>query len=142
MNEKTKKIVIGITFVFLVLCILVQSIADNILIRRANTTIDNLTTELGDVRNALTGCRAEVTDSRRTITECHDGIGKVREGLSQQSGTIPDIIQNLKQVRAEIEIMENSLNKFYDKYGCNDNSFDNSNEEGVTEDEDGNTKGL
>lgn len=142
MNEKTKKIVIGIVFVFLVLCILVQSIADNIIIRRANTTIDNLTTELGTVRNSLTECRTEITDSRRAITECYNGIGKVREGLGQQSGTIPDIIKNLKQVRTEIESMENTLNKFYDKYGSDNNSNNNSTEEGVTEDEDGNTKGL
>ena len=121
MNEKQKKITIVVCFFFLVLFILIQSIADNITIRRADTTIDNLRHELTDTQTRLTDSRAEIRDCRNTISECRGTVRRVNNELERQSGEIKDIIRNLEAVRAEIENMENSLNLFYDKYGYNDN---------------------
>ena len=139
MNEKYKKIGVGICFFILVLGIVIQSITCNYSLRRADNTINTLTTELADTQRRLREYRAEVSDSRRTITECHDGIGRVREGLDRQSGTVTDIIKNLKTVRAEVENMENTLNLFYGKYGYNDN---NTYSKGEVDDEEGNTESL
>ena len=121
MNEKQKKITIVVCFFFLVLFILIQSIADNITIRRADTTIDNLRHELTDTQTRLADSRAEIRDCRNTISECRGTVRRVNNELERQSGEIKDIIRNLETVRAEIENMENSLNLFYDKYGYNDN---------------------
>ena len=108
-------------FFFLVLFILIQSIADNITIRRADTTIDNLRHELTDTQTRLADSRTEIRDCRNTISECRGTVRRVNNELERQSGEIKDIIRNLETVRAEIENMENSLNLFYDKYGYNDN---------------------
>lgn len=121
MNEKQKKITIVVCFFFLVLFILIQSIADNITIRRADTTIDNLRHELTDTQTRLADSRTEIRDCRNTISECRGTVRRVNNELERQSGEIKDIIRNLETVRAEIENMENSLNLFYDKYGYNDN---------------------
>lgn len=121
MNEKQKKITIVVCFFFLVLFILIQSIADNIAIRRADTTIDNLRHELTDTQTRLADSRTEIRDCRNTISECRGTVRRVNNELERQSGEIKDIIRNLETVRAEIENMENSLNLFYDKYGYNDN---------------------
>lgn len=121
MNEKQKKITIVVCFFFLVLFILIQSIADNIAIRRADTTIDTLGYELADAQRRLTENREEIRDCRNTISECRGSIGRVHNELERQSTELKDIIRNLETVREEIENMENSLNLFYDKYGYNDN---------------------
>ena len=124
MNEKFKKTVVGFTFAFLVCIIVVLSIADNIAIRRADTTIDNLGLELADAQQRLTHSRAEIRDCRNTISECRSSIGRVNNELERQSTELKDIIRNLETVRAEIENMENALDMFYGKYGTDD--FDNS----------------
>lgn len=121
MNEKQKKITIVVCFFFLVLFILIQSIADNIAIRRADTTIDTLRHELTDTQTRLADSRAEIRDCRNTISECRGTVRRVNNELERQSGEIKDIIRNLETVREEVENMENSLNLFYDKYGYNDN---------------------
>ena len=121
MNEKQKKITIVVCFFFLVLFILIQSIADNITIRRADTTIDTLGYELADTQRRLTDSRKEIRDCRNTISECRGTVRRVNNELERQSGEIKDIIRNLETVRKEVENMENSLNLFYDKYGYNDN---------------------
>lgn len=122
MNEKQKKITIVVCFFFLVLFILIQSIADNITIRRADTTIDTLRHELTDTQTRLADSRAEIRDCRNTISECRGTVRRVNNELERQSGEIKDIIRNLETVREEVENMENSLNLFYDKYGYNDNN--------------------
>lgn len=121
MNEKQKKITIVVCFFFLVLFILIQSIADNIAIRRADTTIDNLRHELTDTQTRLADSRAEIRDCRNTISECRGTVRRVNNELERQSGEIKDIIRNLTTVREEVKNMENALNLFYDKYGYNDN---------------------
>lgn len=125
MNEKHKKIIIGIAFAALFLCILVQSIADNITIRRADTTIDTLERELRDTQNRLADCKTEVRESRAAITDCRQSVERIADSLDRQSGELADIIENLKQVRAEIEVMENTINIFYDKHGNSDNDNNN-----------------
>lgn len=131
MNEKQKKITIVVCFFFLVLFILIQSIADNIAIRRADTTIDTLGYELADTQRRLTDSREEIRDCRNTISECRGSIGRVHNELERQSTELKDIIRNLETVREEVENMENALNLFYDKYGYNDN--DNNNNGGEVE---------
>lgn len=125
MNEKLKKIIVSIIFLLLVLCIVVQSIVDNNAIRRADSTIDTLGTELADAQRRLTESRAEVRASRAAISECRSAVRRVDDGLKRQSTELKDIIENLKTVRAEVENMENALDKFYDKYGDSDDSFNN-----------------
>lgn len=125
MNEKYKKIIIGIAFATLSLCILIQSVADNITIRRADTTIDTLERELRDTQNRLADCKAEVRDGRAAITDCRESVERIADSLDRQSGELTDIIENLKQVRAEIEVMENTLNIFYGKYNDSDYDFNN-----------------
>ena len=125
MNEKHKKIIIGIAFAALFLCIFVQSIADNITIRRADITIDTLERELRDTQNRLADCKTEVRESRAAITDCRQSVERIADSLDRQSGELTDIIENLKQVRAEIEVMENTINLFYDKHGNSDNDNNN-----------------
>ena len=124
MNENFKKTVVGFAFAFLVCVIVVLSIADNIAIRRADTTIDNLGLELADAQQRLVDSRTEIRDCRNTISECRSSIGRVNNELERQSTELKDIIRNLETVRAEIENMENALDMFYGKYGSDD--FDNS----------------
>ena len=125
MNEKQKKITIVLCFFFLVLFILIQSIADNIAIRRADTTIDSLTQQLDDTQRRLTDCRTEIAAGRDTIVECRSSIRRVNSGLEQESTRVSDIIENLKRVRTEIENMENAIDYFYNKYGDNIDNLNN-----------------
>lgn len=120
MNEKYKKTIIVISFFFLVLFILIQSIADNIAIRRADTTIDTLGYELADAQRRLTENREEIRDCRNTISECRGAVGRVHNSLERQSTELKDIIRNLETVREEVENMENALADFYGKYSYND----------------------
>ena len=130
MNEKQfKKIGIIGCFLVLVFLLIFQSITDNITIRRANSAIDNLTRELTDAQRRLTDCRAEVRAGRETINDCRNAIRRVNNGLECDTARVSDIIDNLKQVRNEIEVMENSLNQFYDNYGSVGNDFDNTGSE-------------
>lgn len=130
MNEKQfKKIGIIGCFLVLVFLLIFQSITDNITVRRANTTIDNLTRELTDAQERLTDCRAEVRAGRTTINDCRNAIRRVNNGLEYDTARVSDIIDNLKQVRNEIEIMENALNKFYDNYGSVGDDTDNTGSE-------------
>lgn len=130
MNEKQfKKIGIIGCFVVLVFLLVIQSITDNITIRRANTAVDTLTRELTDAQERLTDCRAEVRAGRTTINDCRNAIRRVNNGLEYDTARVSDIIDNLKQVRNEIEIMENALNKFYDNYGSVGDDFDNTGSE-------------
>lgn len=125
MNEKFKKNVIIFSFLFLVGCIVVQSIVDNKSLRRADNAIDTLGDQLADAQARLVGCTIEIRESRATINECRSSVRRVTDGLERQSTELKDIIENLKTVRAEIENMENALNMFYDKYGDNDNGNNN-----------------
>ena len=125
MNEKSKKIIVSIVFLLLVLCILIQSIVDNIAIRRANTALDTLGTELADAQSSLAASRTEIREGRATIIECRSAVRRVNDGLERQSTELKDIIENLRTVRTEIENMENALNKFYDKYGDSVDDFNN-----------------
>lgn len=120
MNEKQKKITIVVCFFFLVLFILIQSIADNIAIRRADTTIDTLGYELADAQRRLTDSTEEIRDCRNTISECRGAVGRVHNELERQSTELKDIIRNLETVREEVENMENALADFYGKYSYND----------------------
>lgn len=129
MNEKLKRIGIIGTFLLLVALLVVQSITDNITIRRANIAVDTLTRELTDAQERLTDCRAEVRAGRTTINDCRNAIRRVNNGLECDTARVSDIIDNLKQVRNEIEVMENSLNQFYDNYGSVGNDFDNTGSE-------------
>ena len=128
MNEEGfKKSVIGFAFVFLVLVIVVLSVCDNLALRRADSTIDTLTEQLDDAqrrisesRERLSESRAELSDCRRTVDECRRSVGQIANGLERQSTELGSIIENLRTVRAEVKNMENALDKFYDKYGNND----------------------
>lgn len=126
MNEKQKKITIVVCFFFLVLFILIQSIADNIAIRRADTTIDTLGYELADAQRRLTNSTEEIRDCRNTISECRGAVGRVHNELERQSTELKDIIRNLETVREEVENMENALADFYGKYSYND-EYNNNN---------------
>ena len=126
MNEKQKKITIVVCFFFLVLFILIQSIADNIAIRRADTTIDTLGYELADAQRRLTDSTEEIRGCRNTISECRGSIGRVHNELERQSTELKDIIRNLETVREEVKNMENALADFYGKYGYND-EYNNNN---------------
>ena len=125
MNEKSKKIIISLAIVFFVMLIVIQSITDNIIIRRANTQIDTLTEQLGDAQSRLVSCESEIRAGRNTIRECSNSVGRIANGLEEQSTELSGIIQNLKQVRAEVENMENALDKFYDNYGYFDFGYNN-----------------
>lgn len=125
MNEKSKKIVISLAIVFFVMLIVIQSVADNIIIRRADTQINALTEQLGDAQSRLVSCQSEIRAGRNTIRECSNSIGRITDGLEEQSTELSSIIANLKQVRAEVEIMENALDKFYDEYGYYDFGYNN-----------------
>lgn len=127
MNEKFEKSVIGFAFVFLVLVIVVLSVCDNLALRRADSTVDTLTEQLDDAQRRLSESRAELSESRerlsesrRTIDECRRSVGQIANGLERQSTELGSIIENLRTVRAEVENMENALDKFYDKYGDSD----------------------
>ena len=123
MNEKFKKNVVVFSFLFLIGCIVVQSIVDNRAVRRADTAVDALGEQLADAQARLVGYTTEIRESRATIDECRSSVRRVTDGLDRQSTELKDIIENLKTVRAEVENMENALNLFYDKYGNND-SYD------------------
>lgn len=129
MKNNSKKIGIIGCFVVLVSLLVVQSITDNITIRRANIAVDTLTRELTDAQERLTDCRAEVRAGRTTINDCRNAIRRVNNGLEYDTARVSDIIDNLKQVRNEIEVMENALNKFYDNYGSVGNDIDNTGSE-------------
>lgn len=130
MNEKQfKKIGIIGCFLVLVFLLVFQSITDNITIRRANIAVDTLTRELTDAQERLTDCRAEVRAGRATINDCRNAIRRVNNGLEYDTARVSDIIDNLKQVRNEIEVMENALNKFYDNYGSVGDDIDNTGSE-------------
>lgn len=124
MNEKFKKNVVVFSFLFLIGCIVVQSIVDNRAVRRADNAVDALGKQLADAQARLVGYTTEIRESRATIDECRSSVRRVTDGLDRQSTELKDIIENLKTVRAEVENMENALNMFYDKYG--DNDSDNS----------------
>ena len=124
MNEKLKKTIVSIIFLLLVVCIVIQSVVDNNAIRRADTTIDTLGTELADAQSRIGRYREEIGGCRATVDECRGSIRRINNGLERQSSELKDIIDNLKTVRAEVENMENALNQFYDKYGYLDDSID------------------
>ena len=124
MNEKFKKNVVVFSFLFLIGCIVIQSIVDNRAVRRADNAVDTLGEQLADAQARLVGYTTEIRESRATIDECRSSVRRVTDGLDRQSTELKDIIENLKTVRAEVENMENALNMFYDKYG--DNDSDNS----------------
>lgn len=118
MNEKYKKIYVGVCFLLLVLVIFIQSIVYNNLSRRTDIEIDNLERQLDRTRT-------EIADGRRTITECRTTISDISDGIRADNTELNDIIANLRKVREGIEVMENSLNYFYDKYGSVDYDIDN-----------------
>ena len=124
MNEKHKKTIVSIIFLLLVGVILLQSVVDNNAIRRADTTIDTLGEQLADAQSRIGRYREEIGGCRATVDECRGSIRRINNGLERQSSELKDIIDNLKTVRAEVENMENALNKFYDKYGYLDDSID------------------
>ena len=125
MNEKYKKIAVNICIVVFALLVIIQSVANNITVRRADTQINALTEQLGDAQSRLVSCQSEIRAGRNTIRECSNSIGRITDGLEEQSTELSSIIQNLKQVRAEVEIMENALDKFYDEYGYYDFGYNN-----------------
>lgn len=125
MNEKFKKNVVVFSFLFLIGCIVVQSIVDNHAIRRADNAVDTLGEQLADAQARLVGYTTEIRESRATIDECRSSVRRVTDGLDRQSTELKDIIENLKTVRAEVENMENALTLFYDKYGDNNSDNDN-----------------
>ena len=120
MNEKLKRIGIIGTFLLLVALLVIQSITDHKTVRRADTTIDILTRELDDAQRRLNDNREEIRDCRNTIIECRNGVRQVNNGLERETERVSDIIENLKTIRTEIENMENAINKFYGKYGGDD----------------------
>ena len=122
MNEKFKKNVVVFSFLFLIGCIVVQSIVDNRAVRRADNAVDALGEQLADAQARLVGYTTEIRESRATIDECRSSVRRVTDGLDRQSTELKDIIENLKTVRAEVENMENALAVFYDKYGDNDSN--------------------
>lgn len=122
MNEKFKKNVVVFSFLFLIGCIVVQSIVDNRAVRRADNAVDALGEQLADAQARLVGCTTEIRESRATIDECRSSVRRVTDGLDRQSTELKDIIENLKTVRAEVKNMENALALFYDKYGNNDSN--------------------
>lgn len=124
MNEKQKKNIIIICFLVLVACFFIQSIAYNYSLGRANTTIDNLTEQLGDAQRRLVESRTEIRVCRDTIDDCRCSVRQIADGIERQSTDLKGIIENLKQVRTEVEKMENALDMFYDNYGDKYNDTD------------------
>lgn len=116
--EKFKTIVFISCICLLSLFLGIQSIADNLAIRRADTTIDSLERELDSLRT-------ELEASRRTITECRREVTSIADGIGNDTTELQDVIRQLKKVREGIENMENAFNFFYDIYGDNDFNLDN-----------------
>ena len=125
MNDKQKKNVIIICFMALVLCLIVQSFVYSWYFRRADRTIDSLERQLLDVRTELDGTRRTVSDCAGTIRDCRKSVTTIADGIGNDNAELKGIIANLKQIRTEIENMENTLNLFYDKYGNIDFGLDN-----------------
>lgn len=117
MNEKGYKgIVIGTILCFVVL-LFVQSIVDGAAFRRADTQIDALERELFDARNRVENCTRELEDCRGTVDQCYNSVGRIADNLADDRTELSGIIEDLKQIRTEVENMENALNFFYIKYG-------------------------
>ena len=124
MIDKQKYNIIIMCFVVIVAFFFIQSIAYNYSLGRANTTIDNLTEQLGDAQSRLAESRTEIRVCRDTIDDCRCSVRQIADGIERQSTDLTGIIENLKQVRAEVEKMENALDMFYDNYGSIDNNDD------------------
>lgn len=88
MNEKFKKTVVGFAFAFLVCVIVVLSIADNIAIRRADTTIDNLGLELADAQQRLTHSRAEIENMENALDMFYGKYGSDDDNNSFNGGEL------------------------------------------------------
>ena len=67
MNEKFKKNVVVFSFLFLIGCIVIQSIVDNRAVRRADNAVDTLGEQLADAQARLVGYTTEIRESRATI---------------------------------------------------------------------------
>ena len=126
MNEKQfKKAGVICGFIFLVLLLVVQSITDNITVRRADIKIDNLERQLFEATERTAQCTRELEDSRGTIRQCYNAVGRIADDFGRQSEELSDIIDKLNLVRKEVENMENALDFFYVKYGLNNDALDN-----------------
>ena len=106
--------------------IFIQSIVDNNVIRRADIKIDSLERELSDARNRVENCTRELEDCRGTVDQCYNSVGRIADDLADDRAELSGIIENLKQIRTEVESMENALSFFYIKYGYNVDNSDNS----------------
>ena len=133
MNDtKSKKIIIIGVFISLLLCLLIQSIVDHKVIRRANLEVDRLERKLDNAKSRIADCSRELTGCRETVNECSDTVGRIAKRLNGYADTLQDVITNLRLVRKEVVDMENALNNFYDKYGYIDRDY-NIYDEGVEE---------
>lgn len=125
MNEtQCKKIVIG-SFVCFLIMLFALSVVNSQSARRADTKIDSLERELSDARARVEECTRELEDCRGTVGECYSSVGRIADDLEYDATELSDIIRNLVTIRIEVENMENALSYFYDKYGYNDNDFNN-----------------
>ena len=126
MNEKYTKGVVTICFLACVFIIVAQSIAYDYTVRRKDTEINNLVRDLGDARERIAFSTRETEDCRRTIKQCYDSIGTIADNLGRGNDELSDVIEGLKVVREEIEVLENNLDFFYIKYGYHhDDNRDN-----------------
>lgn len=129
MNEKGYKVIVIGTILCFVILLFAQSIVDGTAFRRADTQIDALERELFDARKRVEDCTRELEDCRGTVDQCYNSVGRIADNLADDRTELSGIIENLKQVRKEVENMENALNFFYIKYGYLDhNSSDNGGE--------------
>lgn len=125
MNEKTKKTIVGLCFIGLVLCILLQSIVYNTNARRNDRELDTYKRELYATRAELERVRREVEDCRGTISECRDTVGNIRTGLAEDNAGLAGVIGQLKTIREEVKVLEDTLSSYYYRYGdINNDTFD------------------
>lgn len=125
MNEKNYKIIVIGTILCFVVLLFLQSVVDGAAFRRADTKIDTLERELSVARERVADCTRELEDCRGTVDQCYNSVGRIADNLADDRAELSGIIENLKQVRKEVEDMENALNFFYVKYGYIDHNFDN-----------------
>lgn len=153
MYEKYKKVIITGAFLGLLFILVMQSIADNYALRRADTTADSLRRELQEERERVAECQRAVSESEQRLEDCQNRLSDCERELSDSQSRLADseqtlgkcytsitaitrevgadrtelqsIISCLRTVRKEVEVMENALDNFYNKYADNDISTDN-----------------
>lgn len=89
-------------------------------VRRANSKSVELSNRLFESERRLADATTEVTACRESITECRKSVERISEATRAGNGTLTDIINSLKRIRDEVQIMEKRISDL-------DNSSDNNN---------------